>query len=593
MNISFVLDRTSKVPLHRQIYDAWRAGILSGRFHGGERVSSSRAFAAAYDVARVTVTAAYDQLLAEGYFETRHGSGTFVSSELPDDVLRPIRVASSSQGVIRGIRLSRYGSRLGEIQRLPASRRPLNLSNVGPDLSCFPFPLWRRIVSRHLRRASPAVFDQRAQPAGHEGLREAIANQLARSRAVRCSPEQVIIVSGSQQALDLCARILLDPGAEAAVEEPGYPGARQLFLAQGASLRTLPVTETGASIDGLTNRTRLVHVTPSHQFPTGVSMSLARRLALIEWARKRGAVVLEDDYDSEYRYSGPPLPAMQSLADGVSVIYIGTCSNVMFRGLRIGYLVVPGDLIAPFTAAKWLADRHTTLLEQAALADFLEEGHLERHVRRMRRLYKHRRDVLLEELHRHFGADATIRGDAAGMHMTVTFRAGSAVRARALRAGVHLAGTEVYYMSNPQPTSSSSAFRPLANAPSARASNASLRIRLGIPAGVIRPGLAPRALVPSMTDGASRGKGILFQTQITPTMGRHSGDEQPSGDFSTDLDTEGPGYFSFAIVILNPSGSATAKSLAPQGWSRGSCSNVPPPILIRSARRSTSWTVVQ
>jgi GntR family transcriptional regulator/MocR family aminotransferase len=295
------------------------------------------------------------------------------------------------------------------------------------------------------------VFDHGAQPAGHDALRQAIAIHLARSRAVRCSPEQVIIASGSQQALDLCARLLLDPGDEAAVEEPGYPGVRQLFLAHGASLRTMPVTDDGASIDGLTNRTRLVHVTPSHQFPIGVSMSLPRRLALIEWARARGAVVLEDDYDSEYRYSGPPLPSMHSLADGVNVIYVGTFSNVMFRGLRIGYLVVPSELVGPFTTAKWMTDRHTTHLEQAALADFLEEGHLERHVRRMRRLYKHRRDVLLEEIDRHFGADADVRGDAAGMHMTVTFRAGRRVRARAQRAGVHLAGTEIYYVSTPAP----------------------------------------------------------------------------------------------------------------------------------------------
>ena len=406
MSVPFVLDRSSAIPLHRQIYDVWRAGILSGRFHAGQRVPASRAFASTYGVARVTVTAAYDQLLAEGYFETRHGAGTFVSSELPDELLRPMRVAASTAGVTHRIRLSRYASRLGDIQRLPSSMRPLNLSNVGPDLTLFPLPLWRRLVSSQIRRASPAVFDHGAQPAGHEALRQAIATYLARSRAVRCSPEQVIIVSGSQQALDLCARLLLDPGDEAAVEEPGYPGARQLFLANGASLRTLRVTTSGASIDGLTNRTRLVHVTPSHQFPTGVSMSLGRRLALLEWARTRGAVVLEDDYDSEYRYSGPPLPAMQSLADGVGVVYIGTFSNVMFRGLRIGYLVVPNELIGPFTTAKWMTDRHTTLLEQAALADFMEQGHLERHVRRTRRFYHHRRDVLLEELDRHFGHDA-------------------------------------------------------------------------------------------------------------------------------------------------------------------------------------------
>jgi GntR family transcriptional regulator/MocR family aminotransferase len=451
MSVPFVLDRARPTPLQRQIYDQWRVGILSGRFRRGERVPSSRAFADAYDVARVTVTVAYDQLLAEGYFETRRGSGTFVSSELPDEALRPMPVDAAVQPVAYKIRLSLYGSRLGDIRRLPVSARQLTLSNVSPDLTRFPFAVWRRLISRHLRRATPALFDHRAQPAGLQILRSEIVRHLARTRAVRCTPEQVIVVSGSQQALDLCARLLLDRGDEAAVEEPGYPGARQLFLAHGARLTTMPVTDSGASTDGLTNRTRLVHVTPSHQFPTGVSMTLARRLELLEWARTRAAVVLEDDYDSEYRYSGPPLPAMHSLANGVGVIYVGTFSNVMFRGLRIGYVVVPTELIAPFTTAKWMADRHTTLLEQAALADFLGEGHFERHVRRMRRVYKHRRDVLLEALDRYFGSDAVVRGDAAGLHMTVRFRNSSSVRKRAERNRVELTGTGIYYLSKPVP----------------------------------------------------------------------------------------------------------------------------------------------
>ena len=447
MSVPFVLDRTSPLPLHRQIYEAWRTGILSGRFRAGERVPSSRALAATYGVARITVSAAYDQLLAEGYFESKHGSGTFVSSELPDRMLHPIRAGALAGNAERTIALSRYGSRLGQIQRLPASTRPINLSNASPDLASFPFPLWRRLVSRHLRKPS-AVFEG-SSPAGDPRLRRALAAYLARSRAVRCSPEHIIIVSGSQQALDLCARLLLDPDDEVGVEEPGYTAARQLFFAHGATLRTMRVTSEGASVDGLTNNTRLVHVTPSHQFPTGVSMSLGRRLALVEWARTHAAVVLEDDYDSEYRYDGPPLPAMQSLGGGASVIYIGTFSNVMFRGMRVGYVVVPDDLVQPFTTAKWLTDRHTTLLEQAALADFLEEGHLDRHVRRMRRLYKSRRDTMLDELQRRFGSDVTIRGDAAGMHMTVTFRAPHLVRTCADATGVHLAGTEIYYRSRP------------------------------------------------------------------------------------------------------------------------------------------------
>ena len=451
MTIPFVIDRASPVPLHRQIYDRWRTGILGGRFRRGERVPSTRAFADTYRVSRVTVAAAYDQLLAEGYFETRTGSGTFVSSDLPDDALRPVRVAASQPAATRPIRLSKFSARLGGIRQMSSSPHPLNLSNVSPDLSRFPFALWRRLITKHLKDGATQLFDHRASPAGLTELREAIVSYLARARAVRCSADQVIVVSGSQQALDLCARLLLDPGDEAAVEEPGYPGARQLFLAHGATIRSLPITATGVSLAGLTSKTRLVHVTPSHQFPIGVSMSLARRLELLDWARTHGAVVLEDDYDSEYRYSGPPLPAMHGLAGGAGVIYIGTFSNVMFRGLRVGYLVVPKDLAGVFATAKWMADRHTPLVEQAALAEFLTGGHLERHVRRMRRLYKRRRDVMLDALDRHFGTRAVVRGDAAGLHLTVKFTRVPGLRAHADRQGVHLSSSDIYY-ANTAPT---------------------------------------------------------------------------------------------------------------------------------------------
>ena len=442
----FVFHRPSEVPLHRQIYQQWRKAILDRRFRRGERVPSTRVFAETYGVSRVTVTAAYDQLLAEGYFETKIGAGTFVSSELPDEALQPVRVAAPGARTAGAIRLSKYSARLGGIRQMPSSSLPLNLSNVGPDLSRFPFALWRRLVARHLRDGTSAIFDHRASPAGLPRLREAIAAYLARARAVRCAPDQIIVASGSQQALDLCARLLLDPGDEVAVEEPGYPGARQLFHAHGAKLRPLPVTDSGPSLQRLRAQTRLVYVTPSHQFPIGVSLPLARRLELLEWARTQGAVVLEDDYDSEYRYSGPPLPAMHGFADGAAVIYIGTFSNVMFRGLRVGYVVVPQDLIAPFVAAKWMADRHTPLVEQAALADFITEGHLERHVRRMRRLYKRRRDAMLDALTRHFGSRAVVRGDAAGLHLTVRFTNARDLRARAARAGVHISSSDIYYL---------------------------------------------------------------------------------------------------------------------------------------------------
>lgn len=241
-------------------------------------------------------------------------------------------------------------------------------------------------------------------------------------------------------------RLLVDAGGEVAVEDPGYPGARQLAAAHGARLNPVGITPDGLRISDISDSARLIYVTPSHQFPTGVSMSLARRLDLIEWARSRGAVIIEDDYDSEYRYSGPPLPALQGLTDTVPVIYLGTFSNVMFPGLRIGYVIVPRGLVRPFERAKWLADRYTPMLEQAALADFLREGHLERHIRRMRRLYKRRRETLLGALGRYFGDDAMVMGDAAGMFTLVRF-SDVRIRARAERNGVHVLAADGYYLS--------------------------------------------------------------------------------------------------------------------------------------------------
>jgi GntR family transcriptional regulator/MocR family aminotransferase len=447
MQAPIVISRRSALPLHRQIYDEWRNGILTGRFAPGERVPSSRDLAAALAVSRATVTAAYEQLIAEGYLESERGSGTFVTRDLPDEALQPSHAAKGGTGAARAVRLSEYGKRLEPVFRRSV-RQPgvIDLSQSTADVELFPFRLWRRLLLRHLRHLSPAVFAYAEHEAGHEQLRREIALYVMRSRAVHCTADQVIVVNGSQQALDLCARVLVDPGDEVALEHPGYQGARQLFTAHGARPRSVRVTPEGIAVRELPSDAKVVYVTPSHQFPTGVSMSLARRLELLDWARLRNVVIIEDDYDSEYRYSGAPLPALQGLAGEVPVVYVGTFSNVMFPGLRIGYIVVPPALVEPFARAKWHADRHTTLLEQAALADFLHDGHLERHVRRMRRLYKRRRDVLMEALERHFGADAEVLGDAAGMHLVVRFKS-SAVSARASRNNVHLASTHPYYVS--------------------------------------------------------------------------------------------------------------------------------------------------
>jgi GntR family transcriptional regulator/MocR family aminotransferase len=449
MRLAAVLDRSSSTPLHRQIYEQWRKGILTGRFRPGDPVPSTRELALTLEASRSTITEAYQQLIAEGYLETAHGSGTFVCRKLPDEMLpaRHLAKAGPPEGV--PIRLSRYGGRLtADYRRPPAPPGVIAFSPGIPDLPHFPFALWRRLLMRYLRKPDQAVFDYAEEAAGYPRLRSEIAAYVSRLRAVRCRAEQVIVVNGSQQALDLCARLLLEAGDEVAMENPGYRGAHRVFSACGARLDPLSIDGEGVVLRDFTRPARLIYVTPSHQLPTGVSMSLARRLEVIAWARQHRAIVIEDDYCSEYRYSGPPLPSLQGLASGVAVIYIGTFSKIMFPGLRMGYIIAPPELVPAITRAKWLADRHTTVLEQAALADFVSEGHLERHIRRMRRLYGHRREVLVDSLAHHFGASARVFGDAAGMHVMVRFD-DERIGQRAARNRVQLVSADEYYLTKP------------------------------------------------------------------------------------------------------------------------------------------------
>jgi GntR family transcriptional regulator/MocR family aminotransferase len=446
MRLSFTLDRRSPVPLHRQIYSQWREGILTGRFRSGEKVPSTREFSAALSIARTTVTAAYEQLVAEGYFESSQGAGTFVCHELPEQSFQAPKVQSGRRPAAALISLSWRGTRIDPVPvPAPEPGRIINLSQFTPDFEAFPFPIWRKLITRRLKKAD--MYRHAADAGGDWALRQEIASYVARWRAIHCTPQQIIVVNGSQQALDLCARLLLDPNDEVAVENPGYPGARDLFTSQGARLRPLSVTPLGISVSDLRVSTRMVFVTPSHQFPTGASMSVARRLELIAWARRNRAVLIEDDYDSEYRYAGAPLPAMQSLSNGGPVIYVGTFSNLMFPGLRIGYAVVPPYLVEAFTRAKWLVDRHTTILEQAALADFIAEGHLERHIRRMRRIYKRRREVLIDSLTKYFGSHVIMPGEPASIYLMVRFDS-AAVIERARANGVHLRSSKYFYVRN-------------------------------------------------------------------------------------------------------------------------------------------------
>jgi GntR family transcriptional regulator/MocR family aminotransferase len=416
-----LLDDRSPTPFYRQLYDRLRDAILSGRLAAGTQLPATRTLAQDLGVSRNTVLNAFEQLIAEGYVESRVGSGTYVSRVLPDDLLQVAAASAAPRPAPDDRSPSQRGALLAATP-VSISRDTGNPRAFRPGLPAFdlfPFELWSRLVARHWRRASPGLLSY-GDPAGYRPLREAIAAYLTAARGVRCALEQVIVVAGSQQGLDLAARVLLDPGDAVWIEEPGYIGARGALSSAGARLIPVPVDQEGLDVAAGMARSaaaRMVYVTPSHQYPLGVTMSLARRLALLEWARRARAWVLEDDYDSEYRYTGRPLPALQGLDTEHRTVYLGTFSKVLFPSLRLGYLVVPADLVDAFTAARALADRHGPLVEQAAIADLMHEGHFARHIRRTRALYAERQAILLDAAKRELAGMVEVAAAEAGMHL--------------------------------------------------------------------------------------------------------------------------------------------------------------------------------
>jgi GntR family transcriptional regulator/MocR family aminotransferase len=454
------IDRDSPVPLTRQIYEFWRAGIASGRFPGGERVPSTRDAAAALGLSRGTIAQAYEQLMSEGYFQAVRGSGTYVCRELPErDALLPGESqvgpephdfpggeAAGFVDIGGSVKLSSLGEELRRDDQ-PAQKREgyISLAPAGPDLSLFPLDLWRRLSVSSLKSIGTGALDYAEHGQGYLPLREEIAKYVSRTRGISCSPDEIVVVSGSQQGLDLCARLFLEPDDEVALENPGYVGARRVFEACGARLRPVRVDVEGVVCSELGESARLAYVTPARQFPIGVALSPRRRRELLAWARQRRAVIVEDDYDSDYRYGGTRMPALYGASNDVAVIYCGSFSKVMFPGLRIGYVIVPQSLVSTFARAKWLADRHTPVHQQATLHRFMSEGHLERHIRRMRRTYAQRRAVLVESLERYFGERVQVFGEAAGTHAYVRID-DPGVAARAERNKVQLREADRYYI---------------------------------------------------------------------------------------------------------------------------------------------------
>lgn len=417
--IDVALDRRG-APLNEQLYRALKDLILRGVLRPGQRLPATRILAAELDISRNTVLAAYDQLLAEGFTEARPGAGTRVSADLADLMPAGRDVpAPGAAGAPPPELPDRVLDLLPRRMAGPEIMRPF-LPGV-PDVSAFPFEEWGRAVGRFWRRPPAALLNAR-DGRGHEPLRRAIADYLVAVRGAACTADRVIITSGAQQGIDLCARVLLEPGAPVVMENPGYRGLRTAFETAGADVHFAAVDDEGldvAAARAATPGPRLVAVTPSHQFPLGVTMSLARRLELLAWARDAGFWILEDDYDSEYRYRGKPLAALSGLDGGGRVIYAGTFSKVMFPALRLGYLVVPEPLVSAFLRLRNAVDDFPALGMQPALADFMESGRFGAHVRRMRQLYGERQAVLREELAGRFRGLFDIPDDDAGMHLTV------------------------------------------------------------------------------------------------------------------------------------------------------------------------------
>lgn len=392
------------VSLYQALYTHLRSAILSCELKGGMKLPSTRALAEELNVSRNTVLNAYRQLLAEGYLESIKGSGTFIANVLPELLLtmprhsdpepgQPPRVESHPPMLSERATPQIAAPQLPWMGKLP---RPFNAA--GPALDAFPHSLWSRLVIRQARRMPVSNLTYQ-DSAGYLPLRKAIAAHLAISRQVHCTAEQVIIVPGAQAAFDLASRMLIKAGDQVWMEDPGYSAARAVFHGAGADIVPVPVDDDGLNVNiGVERapRARLAYLTPSHQFPLGVTLALSRRLALLDWAKHADAYMLEDDYDSEFRFAGRPLASLQGLDDADRVIYIGTFSKVLFPAIRVGYVIPPLPLVEAFLKVRRRIDIHCPMLEQMALADFILEGHFTRHLRRMRTLYAERRKAFLE-----------------------------------------------------------------------------------------------------------------------------------------------------------------------------------------------------
>ncbi len=454
---ALALSSEAAQPLFRQLEDQIREAIRAGRIRPGERLPSTRDLARQLGVARNTTKGAYNQLLIEGYLEAVRGSGTRVARNLPEQLLQAPKGRNQAASGKAAVTLKGAASNILAISPwiVTETERPVRPFRAHtPSSDAFPRQLWAQLTTRRLRGMSRALLE-RADPRGFRPLREAVAGYLGSARGVACTADQVIITAGAQQAIEIIAKLLLEPGDHVCMEDPGYLPAKLLFELARAKVASIGVDAEGLDVPAMAalgGNVKLVYVTPGSQFPLGMSLSLPRRLALIDWAERSGALILEDDYNGEYRYAGRPLPALHGLAPPGRVLYIGSFSKLLFPALRLGYVVVPPDLVDLFAAARWLIDRHSPPLEQVVLADFIEEGHFARHVRRMRTLYAERQAALVEAAAKDLAGILDVPPAESGLHLIGWLGEGTSAAAlleAAGRAGVEVTPTSLYAVGKP------------------------------------------------------------------------------------------------------------------------------------------------
>lgn len=443
------------LPLHERIQRAIRTLILEGTLSHGKALPASRALATSLNVSRDTVEAAYSSLHAEGFIERQTGRGSFVSSSAR--FLKPRIRQHPPTAETRKAKLSARGKVIYESGGIREFSSPRPLAPGIPETRLFPIPTWERLQRQVLKEYQHKILEQ-SPPQGMERLRRAIAEYVNLERGTRASAEQVIVLTSSQQALALCSHVLLDNGESIVIEDPTYQGAHKAFKAAGLHPVPVPLDEKGISVDALNSLTepaRAIYLTPSHQYPTGVTLSLDRRLAVIDWANRHAAWIIEDDYDSEFHYEGKPMACLQGLDAYNRTIYIGTFTKSLFPGLRIAYMIVPSELTEPFTMARTLMDGHTASITQLTLAKFLEGGHFGAYIRKMRNVYVARRDKLASLMDEYLSDYVVYATPAGGMQMPCHLRHGLSekdIATAARRADIDMLGLTGLYAGSPVST---------------------------------------------------------------------------------------------------------------------------------------------